>query len=705
MDTSMNPKGMAILNGPGQASAPGEAHLWVCSGKNIGRRFALDRQEHTIGRSANVEIPVVDERVSQQHAKIITGQGGHFLYDLDSTNGTYVNNERVREARLKDGDLVQVGETVFEYLSYEERKLTINVNANTAPPSDNADAVPASLRAGAQQALNRARRYEEPTPTPAPTAPRDGGTQVEAAESPVHVHRTGRGIPGSNSHVARAPQHAVASVPPQAPAPSRSNPGALGGPAVEERQAYYADDEEEGGGITIADVIEKVQLVYNFFRPYWKSILACGFVGAAIMAGIFLLNPPMKKAVFEVNLVPGITENPIGRIASGNIAFFKSAEQNFKSSSLIRKTLAEFGEPEEAITPGLIASIQERLSFASVGPPVPNTYRGSYTAPTGDDAQRYLKKHVDVYLRTEIEKTLQVIQGQVDFLRAQLAEREKELRRTEAERLEFKRKNLDGLPEQARSHYDRLFGLKQTLSDAKMQELKLNAQIAMNARRLKSEAPLVEARRLQSTPYRDELIALNRDLIKARADGKGDQHPDIIALERRKEELGRLSRTTSSDKEVERRRNPLYDAITNEIRTLEVARSASYNQRREVLKEIEKSEKLVKRLPELEARYAELTRNYGTVQELYAKIYERLQFAELQYDLEKTQAAARYDIISPVSLEYVPMRKKVMQKAGVGFGGGLVFGLILAALRELRRRPDVVTKALVKATKKPSQLQ
>ncbi|MEQ8981716.1 MAG: hypothetical protein RL846_27470, partial [Deltaproteobacteria bacterium] len=46
---------------------------------------------------------------------------------------------------------------------------------------------------------------------------------------------------------------------------------------------------------------------------------------------------------------------------------------------------------------------------------------------------------------------------------------------------------------------------------------------------------------------------------------------------------------------------------------------------------------------------AELTRNYGTVQELYAKIYERLQFAELQYDLEKTQAAARYDIISPVS--------------------------------------------------------
>lgn len=703
----MNPKGMAILSGPGQGNAPGEAHLWVCSGKNIGRRFALDRAEHTIGRSAHVEIPVVDERVSQQHAKIVSGPGGHFLYDLGSTNGTYVNNERVREARLKDGDLVQVGETVFEYLSYEERKLTINVRASTAPSSDNADAVPAALRAGAQQALNRARRYDDPEATPLPPpSPKSGGTSVEAAETPLKVHRPGRGIPQpASSGVVHAPPHAMQGQAPHVPAPARSDPSALGGIGVEERHGEFYGDDEEDGGISLADIIEKAQLVYAFFRPYWKSILACGVLGAVVSASILLLNPPMKKAVFEVNLVPGITENPIGRIAGSNIAFFKSAEQNFKSSSLIRKTLAEFGESEEAITPGLIASIQERLEFASVGPPVPNTYKGSYTAPTGDDATRYLKKHVDVYLRTEIEKTLQVIQGQVDFLRAQLAEREKELRRTESERLEFKRKNLDGLPEQARSHYDRLFGLKQQLADAKMQELKLNAQISMNSRRLKSEAPLVESRTLQTTPYRSEIVAVNRELIRARADGKGDEHPDVVALEKRKEELTRLSKTSDTESEVERRRNPLYDSIQNEIRQLEVMRSATYNQRSHVIEELEKSEKLVKRLPELEARYAELTRNYGTVQELYAKIYERLQFAELQYDLEKTQAAARYDIISPPSLEFIPMRKKVTQRAGIGFGGGLVFGLLLAMIRELRKRPEVVTNALVKTPKKRSQLQ
>lgn len=676
----MNPKGMVILNGTGGGAAPGEAHLWVCSGKNIGRRFALDRPEQTIGRSASVEIPVIDERVSQQHAKIIAGEGGHYLYDLGSTNGTYVNNERVREARLRDGDLVQVGETVFEYLSYEERNLTINVNADTAPPSDNADAVPAALRAGAQQALNRARRTDDLPPQSA------GHTSVETAETPVSLHRPSQGI--------QQDQRARGN---HTPVPASSDPGGLGAARSNERsEHFYLDEDEEEGGLSIADVVEKIQLVYAFFRPYWKSILACGIVGAVISATLLIVNPPMRKAVFEVNLVPGITENPIGRIAGGNIAFFKSAEQNFKSSSLIRKTLAEFGEPEENITPALINSIQGRLEFASVGPPVPNTYRGAYVAPTGDDAVRFLKKHVDVYLRSEIDKTLQVIQGQVDFLRAQLAEREKELRRTEAERLEFKRKNLEGLPEQARSHYDRLFGLKQQLSDAKMTELKLNAQIAMNSTRLRSESPLVESRTLQSDPYRDEIVAVNRDLIRARADGKGEQHPDIVALEKRKEELVRLSKNGSTDKEVERRRNPLYDSIQNEIRQLEVARSATYNQRSHVVKEIEKSKQLVNRLPELEARYAELTRNYGTVQQLYAKIYERLQFAELQYDLEKTQAAARYDIITPPNLEFVPMREKIAKRAGTGFGGGLAFGLLLTVARELRRRPEVVTRALTK---------
>lgn len=668
----MNHKAIVIFDGGSSPGTAGEAHLWVCSGQNIGRRFALDRPEQTIGRSPSVEIPVIDERVSQQHAKIVVNEGRHYLYDLGSTNGTFVNNQPVRESQLRDGDLIQVGETVFEYLSYEERNLTINVSSNTAPPSDSTDAVPAALRAGAQQALNRARRAPDEPSGQGPTS-NPSSTAVEHAESPIAVQRPAQSI----------------STPPR---------NAMDHPRVEERPGYVVDDEDEEGapGPSIADIIAKVLMVYGIFRPYWKSILACAIVGAGIWATLLIINPPMRRAVFEVNLVPGITENPIGRIGGKNVKFFKSAEQNFKSAALIRKTLIEFGEPDESISPALIASIQGRLVFGSVGPPVPNTYRGSYMAPTGEDAVRFLKKHVDVYLRSEIDKTLKVIQGQVDFLRAQLAEREKELRRTEADQLEFKRKHLDGLPQQARSHYSRLLNLNQKLADAELVSMKLNAQIAMNSRRLRSESPLVESRRLSTNAYRDDIVAVNRELIRARAEGKGEEHPDVLQLKKRKAELERLSSTASTEKEVERRRNPLYDTIQDEIRQFEVARSATYNQKAHVKKEIEELRATIEKLPELEARYAELTRTYTTTQKLYAKIYERLQLAELQYDLEKTQAAARYDIITPPNLEFVPMRKKIMKRAGIGGGAGLIFGLLLAAIRELRRRPDVVTKALTR---------
>ena len=79
---SMNSKGpVMVYTGGGTSSAAGEAHLWVCSGKNIGRRFALDKPDMVIGRSSSADIPVVDERVSQQHALVETRDGEHVLRD------------------------------------------------------------------------------------------------------------------------------------------------------------------------------------------------------------------------------------------------------------------------------------------------------------------------------------------------------------------------------------------------------------------------------------------------------------------------------------------------------------------------------------------------------------------------------------------------------------------------------------------------
>ncbi len=67
----------------------------------------------TIGRTPDNEVPIELPEVSRRHARLSFEDNGFTIKDLNSNNGTYVNGERVPEARLKEGDRVQVGPAVF----------------------------------------------------------------------------------------------------------------------------------------------------------------------------------------------------------------------------------------------------------------------------------------------------------------------------------------------------------------------------------------------------------------------------------------------------------------------------------------------------------------------------------------------------------------------------------------------------------------
>lgn len=77
--------------------------------------FDLD-EELTIGRSPGCGVPVTyDSYSSTVHARLFRQGNQLWVEDLNSTNGTYVNSERLtRPHRLGKGDLLQVGGTVFE---------------------------------------------------------------------------------------------------------------------------------------------------------------------------------------------------------------------------------------------------------------------------------------------------------------------------------------------------------------------------------------------------------------------------------------------------------------------------------------------------------------------------------------------------------------------------------------------------------------
>ncbi len=86
-----------------------------------GRRVRLTRRTSTLGRSRDCDIPISDPNASRQHAEIRHIGLDYFLVDQNSTNGTYVNGQRIRRHALADGDRITIGTTemIVEHITME----------------------------------------------------------------------------------------------------------------------------------------------------------------------------------------------------------------------------------------------------------------------------------------------------------------------------------------------------------------------------------------------------------------------------------------------------------------------------------------------------------------------------------------------------------------------------------------------------------
>jgi hypothetical protein len=87
--------------------------LTVKTGPTPGQVFFLDKPELSIGREAANELVVSDADVSRKHARFILQGNTYLVEDLGSTNGTFVNGERIAApVMLVSGDVVQLGDAV-----------------------------------------------------------------------------------------------------------------------------------------------------------------------------------------------------------------------------------------------------------------------------------------------------------------------------------------------------------------------------------------------------------------------------------------------------------------------------------------------------------------------------------------------------------------------------------------------------------------
>lgn len=102
------------------AQSQEKAMLIINRGSNLGSRFLITSQGASIGRSSPNDVFLDDVTVSRSHAKIESTSSGFSLRDSGSLNGTYVNNNSIKEHVLHSGDQIQIGK--FHLLFVSGRK-------------------------------------------------------------------------------------------------------------------------------------------------------------------------------------------------------------------------------------------------------------------------------------------------------------------------------------------------------------------------------------------------------------------------------------------------------------------------------------------------------------------------------------------------------------------------------------------------------
>jgi putative serine protease PepD len=147
--------------------------LRITSGADAGKTVQVQGNEFTIGREAGADLVLADGKASRRHAALrVLPDGRATLYDLGSSNGTFVNGQRVQSVLLNGGEQIQIGDTV----------LVPSGGAGAAAPAGQAGALGATspgqpVPAAAAAPLQATPPPQAQPPAPQPPAPQAPPTQ------------------------------------------------------------------------------------------------------------------------------------------------------------------------------------------------------------------------------------------------------------------------------------------------------------------------------------------------------------------------------------------------------------------------------------------------------------------------------------------------------------------------------------------------
>lgn len=161
--------------------------LIVRRGPQPNQTYDLSKDITTLGRDITNDIVINDPEVSRHHLRFIRGTSGFTLEDLGSTNGTFINGQRITGSRpLNHGDMLGLGETVT--LGYER-----------ARPASPVTEIPGSAPSATPPPAQPDTPYSPPPQSQQPSQPAYGQQQQQQYyQAPSQPAQQDYGAPASN---------------------------------------------------------------------------------------------------------------------------------------------------------------------------------------------------------------------------------------------------------------------------------------------------------------------------------------------------------------------------------------------------------------------------------------------------------------------------------------------------------------------------
>lgn len=326
-----------------------------------------------------------------------------------------------------------------------------------------------------------------------------------------------------------------------------------------------------------------------------------------------------------------------------------------------------------------------------------NLYTISYQHSNPDVAKRVVQSLLTIFTesslggtRKDITNTQKFIEDQLKGYEAKLLDKEKQLE-------EFKRRNVGTMPGQGGDYYSRLNEMNVTLEQAKLEleeaanrKKQLEQQLDDQEEVLITPAPGMASAASSALDGRISALQSQIDNLRLRFT---DRHPEIARTklliaklqEQKQQEEAAMKAQSKNQSAGIKAQNPVYQQLSIAIAEADANMASLKARVAQIQKKRNELHSSVDRIPQIEAEYTQLMRDYDVYRKNYADLLARRETATLSGEVESKTDAVDFRVVDPPRVPTRPAwPNRPLLVSAVPFGGigaGIALAFLLGQLR------------------------